>query len=66
MKTCENCGERVYKLGCVNCNESAYIEEQEQLTALYDSEAERAVLEDGHLGPQANKRHDLRRDLAHD
>ena len=33
-KTCPDCGERVYNLGCVNCNEPAYIEEQEQLTAL--------------------------------
>lgn len=29
MKTCPDCGERVYDLGCVNCNESAYIEQQE-------------------------------------
>ena len=28
MKTCEDCGERVYSLGCVNCNEAAYIEQQ--------------------------------------
>ncbi len=34
MKTCPDCGERVYNLGCVNCNEPAYIEEQEMLTAL--------------------------------
>jgi hypothetical protein len=34
MKTCENCGERVYNLGCVNCNEMAYIEEQDRLTDL--------------------------------
>jgi hypothetical protein len=26
MKTCEDCGERVYSLGCTNCNEVAYIE----------------------------------------
>ncbi len=25
MKVCEDCGSRVYKLGCVNCNEEAYI-----------------------------------------
>lgn len=31
MKTCENCGERVYKLGCVNCNEAAYIADQVEL-----------------------------------
>jgi len=24
MKTCDNCGERVYALGCVNCDEEAY------------------------------------------
>ena len=33
-KTCPDCGERVYNLGCVNCNEPAYIEEQEMLTDL--------------------------------
>ena len=32
MNTCPDCGSRVYKLGCVNCNEAAYIEEQEQFT----------------------------------
>src|SRR5262245_8272658 len=32
MKTCPDCGERVYNLGCVNCNEEAYIEEQNMLT----------------------------------
>lgn len=31
MKTCPDCGERVYNLGCVNCNEEAYIEEQVRL-----------------------------------
>lgn len=32
MNVCLNCGERVYSLGCVNCNEEAYIAEQEALT----------------------------------
>ena len=27
MNTCENCGCRVYNLGCVNCNEIDYINE---------------------------------------
>jgi len=27
-KTCENCGGRIYKYGCVNCNEEDYIAEQ--------------------------------------
>lgn len=27
-KSCENCGSRVYKNGCVNCNEAHYIAEQ--------------------------------------
>lgn len=31
-KTCENCGEPVYSLGCVNCNEIEYIEEQDYMT----------------------------------
>jgi hypothetical protein len=34
MKTCPECGCRVYSLGCTNCNETAYIEEQETLTEL--------------------------------
>ena len=33
MKTCENCGSRVYSLGCVSCDEENYIAEQESLTA---------------------------------
>lgn len=35
METCPDCGERVYSLGCTNCNEEAYIEEQEYLTESY-------------------------------
>lgn len=31
-RTCENCGSRVYSLGCTWCDEEAYIEEQEYLT----------------------------------
>lgn len=31
MKTCPDCGSRVYNLGCVNCNEDDYIEEQIQI-----------------------------------
>jgi hypothetical protein len=38
MKTCPDCGERVYNLGCVNCNEADYIEEQIVLDAIRDSE----------------------------
>ncbi len=34
MKTCPDCGSRVYSKGCVNCNEEAYIAEQEALTDL--------------------------------
>lgn len=34
MRTCPDCGERIYNLGCVNCNETAYIDEQERLTDL--------------------------------
>lgn len=29
FKACPDCGCRVYALGCVNCNEAAYIEAQE-------------------------------------
>ena len=28
MKHCENCGCKVYKNGCVNCNEESYIYDQ--------------------------------------
>jgi hypothetical protein len=28
MKTCEDCGSRVYENGCVNCNEELYIFDQ--------------------------------------
>lgn len=38
MKTCPDCGERVYSLGCTNCNELDYIDEQEQRTELYGSD----------------------------
>lgn len=34
MKVCENCGCRVYNLGCVNCDEMDYIEEQAWLDTL--------------------------------
>lgn len=34
MKTCENCGSNVYKLGCIHCDEENYIEEQKYLTDL--------------------------------
>lgn len=30
-KTCEDCGCRIYNLGCVNCNEIDYIHEQESI-----------------------------------
>ncbi len=29
MKSCEDCGCRIYEYGCVNCNEITYIEMQE-------------------------------------
>jgi hypothetical protein len=38
MKTCPECGGRVYSRGCVNCDEDAYITEQEALTDRYNSE----------------------------
>jgi len=41
MKTCENCGSNVYGLGCVNCDEMNYIEEQEYLTEQMIREQER-------------------------
>lgn len=37
-KTCENCGGRVYKLGCENCDEMNFIAEQEELTDYYNKE----------------------------
>lgn len=44
MNTCPDCGERVYSLGCTNCNEAAYIDEQELLTAAYGEPPDAAVL----------------------
>lgn len=38
MKVCPDCGERVYRLGCVNCDEDAYIEEQAGFDAAYERE----------------------------
>jgi len=38
MKTCPDCGCRVYKYGCVNCNETAYIDEQVMLTQQYGTD----------------------------
>ena len=29
-KTCEDCGCRIYKYGCVNCNEQDYIDMQDE------------------------------------
>ena len=40
MKTCPDCGSRVYNLGCVNCNESAYSEEMEALNAMYGDDGD--------------------------
>ncbi len=51
MKTCPDCGSRVYKLGCVNCDEDAYIAEQEMLTEAQDSERPKSPL----VAPQENK-----------
>lgn len=64
MKTCENCGCRVYNLGCVNCNAAAYIEEQIQLDAFYGLEDE--WIDDGtetvkkrtEVGDARGRRHD--------
>ncbi len=45
MVTCPNCGSRVYKLGCVNCDEAAYIEEQIQLTERYGEDEHKEARE---------------------
>lgn len=36
--TCENCGERIYNLGCSWCNEEDYIEEQARFDSLHEQE----------------------------
>lgn len=36
VKTCENCGSRVYSLGCTWCNEDAYIEQQQHFDDLHE------------------------------
>ena len=65
MRTCPDCGCRVYSLGCVNCDEDAYIEEQIQLTERYGEDdpprpdaAERtfAAAMAGDAPPQESKR----------
>ena len=38
METCPDCGCRIYKFGCVNCNEPAYIAEQVALTEQYGND----------------------------
>lgn len=43
MKTCPDCGSAVYSRGCVNCNEPAYIAEQEELTERYIAEQPRCL-----------------------
>jgi hypothetical protein len=41
MKTCPDCGCRVYSLGCTNCNEEAYIEQQAMFDELPEEYAAR-------------------------
>lgn len=41
MNTCPNCGCRVYQLGCVNCDEMAYIDQQDVLAQIEDDERRR-------------------------
>ena len=36
MKTCENCGSKMFNLGCIYCNEADYIEEQLNYDAKYE------------------------------
>lgn len=38
MKTCPDCGQPVYDLGCTWCNESAYIEQQNHFDKLAEWE----------------------------
>lgn len=52
MKTCDNCGSKVFRLGCVNCDEETYIEvefaeELAQIRAEEDEhrEAERRMVD---------------------
>lgn len=53
MTICENCGCRVYNLGCVNCNEVAYIEEQDYMT-----ERDYVNMPDGTITHRDNVRRD--------
>ncbi len=53
MKNCENCGCRVHNLGCVNCDEIAYIEEQDYIT-----ERDYVTLADGRITHRDNARKD--------
>ncbi len=47
MKTCPDCGCRVYEYGCVNCNEQAYIDAQEQVDVPWQDDEE-LNMEDRH------------------
>jgi len=46
-KTCEDCGCRIYNLGCVNCNEIDYIQEQDYNNRYYN-EREQDLMEHNH------------------
>lgn len=55
MKTCEDCGCRVYEYGCINCNEQDYIDMQayDDRVITDESDAERAAMDDGLQAPRA-------------
>lgn len=36
FKTCGNCGSKVFSLGCVNCDEQNYIDDQREQDASQD------------------------------
>lgn len=52
MKTCENCGERVYSLGCSNCDEPNYIAEQVRLTPIEEIGDEAEPKRSGAMRPE--------------
>lgn len=56
-KTCPDCGSRVYKLGCVNCDEENYIAEQEYLTQLQYPDPPRKTLAEV-WAEEEDERHD--------
>jgi len=54
MKTCDNCGSKVLSLGCVNCDEQNYIDEQNEALRKDDLLSTMELLKSGYAGCNPN------------